>query len=101
MPDRIAKLNDYIDAIYPQQYCGHVLIVEFAEPVYFDPRKSPELINLGKWSVSKNHQEYFLTGTLDETTEKIASKVIAELNLATFKILRNVSLYHVEHDGSF
>jgi len=101
MPDRIAELNDYIDAIYPQHYCGHVLIIEFVEAVYFDPRKSPELINLGKWSVSRNHQEYFLTGTLDDTDEKVVSETISNLNLGTFKILHNVSLYHVEHDGSF
>jgi len=71
------------------------------EAVYFDPRKSPELINLGKWSVSRNHQEYFLTGTLDDTDEKVVSETISNLNLGTFKILHNVSLYHVEHDGSF
>jgi len=101
MTNSIADLNDYIDEIYPKRYCGHVLIVEFSDPVYFNPKELPELIDLGAWSVSRNHQEYFLTGNLDDETEAIVSKTITKLNLGIFKVIDNISLYHVEHDGSF
>lgn len=88
----MSKLPEVLDSI--SWFEGELVTIDFDRTVDFDPKKYPELIQMGQWIISDDQSKYYLIHKMDKKyPDKTINKVLGDLNLNGYELIHSYTTY--------